>query len=196
MLFAFDAVTADKEQCNCARAGMRTDDRTDVVDDLGFDAVFLFDFCRNVFCVVEAVAMGDKDVRIIEALDLCFHFCDESVERRFASADFTDVDELSVFIDVQDRFDAEHRADKRSCSGNTAAAIQVVQIVNGEIVADILFDRFGVCRERFNVQFVFRIAQDEVNEQTFAKRSRKRITMKMRRLGYFSKSSSFAMQAF
>ena len=118
---------------------MAADDRADIVDqDILLKAERLFDLCCKRLRILEAVAVADEDRLIGDvAVHRFLHPLEQCLERSGAPAALADEDQVTLVIDMQHRFNAQHRAEHRRRLGNAAAAVQVHQVVDREPVAQV-----------------------------------------------------------
>ena len=84
------------------------------------------DFFLNFIHDIERVFVG---IGMCNSDDLFFRFCDivtderdELVQRSFSSAAFLVLDNKTVFVSAQDRFDTQKVADESSCAAQTSGS--------------------------------------------------------------------------
>ena len=71
---------AEEEQRHGAGAGVRADDGIDIVDQHIFDVQTLAALIRDVFRVLDAVAVGDIDGLIFRRKRRLFHVIDQRIQ--------------------------------------------------------------------------------------------------------------------
>ena len=124
---------------------MSSDDSSDIVNQNVVNPVFFTDESGDILCILLAVPVSNHDNLIVPAFHLFFHDIHDPVEGFFASTLFSNDTELSFIIHVDHRLDLYHCAEDRSGFGNPTATVQVVQVVNRDIVANMKFILLRPC---------------------------------------------------
>ena len=91
----------------------------------------------HVFCILQAIAVTDKDLGIVEALHLLPHPVHQSGERFLSSTHLADGYEMALIVHMENGFDIDHGAQNGRGLGYAAAPVKVKQIVHGKVMAEL-----------------------------------------------------------
>ena len=104
-----------------------------------FGAGELFaDLGRDIFGVLLGVAMAQKNGFGIFQLSGFTHMLDKGVKGLAAAAHLFDRDQMTLVVNVKNRLDAEHGADKGRRAADASAALQMVEVIDGEPVCEVV----------------------------------------------------------
>lgn len=115
------ALRSEEEQGQCAGAGVRADDRADVVDLDARDVQAAADLLRQEFRVCKAVTVADEDGLLFRLNGASLHAVDQREDGVFAAAGLRDVDEVAFVVHMKHGLDAERAADEGRCRRDAAA---------------------------------------------------------------------------
>ena len=113
----------DEEQCNSAWTGMGTDDRSDLGEQSDLRAVALLQDVCKLFCFFLAIAVGNKDGRILFLIGKLRIFVCQRLDRFLSAAGCGDLDQMSFAVHLQDRLDSQKAAGKSDQRTDTATAL-------------------------------------------------------------------------
>ena len=143
-------------------------------EDLDFEPVFFRYSVGYVFRVVVAVAV--TYIYYVALFVVAFvELIDEGFERFFAPEHLFDGHEVAFFIYVEHGLDVKYRAQKRRALAEPAAAREIFEVVDHEIVHAAVLDLFRIGEGLFDCRARLALFVDERHEQAFAARIAQRV---------------------
>ena len=144
---------------------MRADDRAGEVDDDVLNAEALLNELLCVFGVLDAVTVADEHGLTGRIDGRLLHTVYQRTDGGFAAAGLADVGQLAVVVGVHDGLDLKRCAEKGRRGGDTAAALEVHEIVHGEPVAQMRAERLKVGGKLLHGSALALLLDGVVNEQ-------------------------------
>ena len=190
MQYAQSTLCGEEEQRDGAGAGVRADDRADDLnDDLLRMQTLLHQLCKELRIFL-AVAVADKDGLLLRTDRGLFHAVNHGGDHALSAAGLVHGNQMASVVCVQQRLDAQRRAQNGGGGRNAAAALEKVQIIHGEPVRQMVFGFLGVLCGLLDRCAGLALLCRQAAQQEAQSVS----TFRIFRSGYFSRSSSAAMQ--
>ena len=169
------SLASHAEHSNYSRSCMASDYRPDIVYQDIVNPHLLTDKSCRVLCVIYTVSVSDHNDIIVPSFCLLNRHINNLVERFLASPLFSDHLEFSLIVHMYDRLYLYKCADHGCRLGDTAASVEVVQVVYRHIMTDMEFVLLDPLRH-----FVYSLSRrfllkSFVKEKPFAKARAERI---------------------
>ena len=101
-----------EEQGQRAGAGVGADHRAHVADDHFLYPALLLQLLSKIFCVLLAVAVGDKHGAVVVAFPQLLGLAYQRVNGGSAAPGLGHADEMALIVHVEHRLDLQHGADQ------------------------------------------------------------------------------------
>ena len=117
---------------------MRTDDDAEAENFNSAERRECFaELITHPFRIFGAVCMIDNDMPAVRLGQVALDTFKQCFERSLSAAHLCTDGQLAVIRNIEHRLDRKHRADHRGCIGNSAAALEIIQVIDGEAVHDM-----------------------------------------------------------
>ena len=166
---------AYEEYAHRVRPGVAADHRPDVVDVDLLDAVAGLHLLGYGAGLHLAVGVADEH-DLLTGLDAQLgDLVDEGLQAGLAAADLADGDQLALVGGMHDGLDGEHGAEERGAGAETAAHLQVVQVVHGEPVVDVELVVLHPLHQLLSGEALALLLDGQIEQQALAQRGGERV---------------------
>ena len=154
---------------------MAADHRPDVVDIDLLDAVTGLHLLGYGAGLHLAVGVADEH-DLLAGLDAQLgDLVDEGLQAGLTAADLADGDQLALVGGVHDGLNGEHGAEERGAGAETAAHLQVVQVVHGEPVVDVELVVLHPLHQLLSGEALALLLDGQIKQQALAQRGGERV---------------------
>ena len=129
------SVDTQEEDSQNAGAGMSADDSANITDMDLLDTVLFLDDVSQRLSILGAVAMSDGDQFLVDAL--LTQLLGDGVDGSLTATGLGAAFQLALVVDAQQGLDVQHGTNQSGGGADTAAALQVEQVVHGDLVAQV-----------------------------------------------------------